>query len=83
VLLPARQQLRFLGPEVPDTFVSSVYDLVLLLSPVKVVVPALPALLADTPVQMLGNDGPLLGAIPVHRYIYTRRVNLACDEPIW
>ena len=75
MLLPARQQLRFLSPAVADTFVSSVYDLILLLSPVKVVVPALPALLADTPVQMLGNDGPLLGAIPVHRYIYTRHVS--------
>ena len=74
VLLPARQQLGYLSPAVPDTFVSSVYDSILLLSParllhlrVKVVVPARPALLADTPVQMLGNDGPALGAIPVHQ----------------
>lgn len=67
---PAREQLSDFGPAVAQLLVCLVDDSVLLLGPrsllhlwVQVVVPALAALLADTPLQVLGYHRPALGSI--------------------
>lgn len=67
---PARQHLGNLGPAVAQHFVGLADDAVLLLRPagllhlgVEVVVPALPALLPQPALQVLGDERPLLRAI--------------------
>lgn len=67
---PAREKLGDFSPAVSQLLVRLVDDPVFLLSPgrllhlwVEVVVPALAALLADTPLQVLGDHRPALGSI--------------------
>ena len=68
------EYLGNLSPLVADDAVHEEEDPLLLLVPidlldawVKVVVPALTALLSHTTVQMLRNQGPLLGAVGDHQ----------------
>lgn len=67
---PSGKQFGDFCPAVAKAFVCLIDDAVLLLCPggllhlwVKVVVPALTALLANAALQMLGNDRPPLGPI--------------------
>lgn len=71
---PAGEQLCDFGPAVAQLLVRLVDDAVLLLSPrgllhlrVQVVVPALAALLANSPLQVLGDHRPALGSILLHQ----------------
>lgn len=73
-LLPAGEQLSDFGPAVSQLLVGLVDDPVLFLGPrgllhlrVEVVVPALAALLADAPLQVLGDDRPALGSVLLHQ----------------
>ena len=77
VVGPPRQQLGDLGPLVAHVDVAFQDGPVLGGRPgllanvrVEVVVPPLPALLADPAGKLVGDDGPLLGPVPLHELDY-------------
>ena len=74
--LPSMEVLGNLCPSVAQFLVQLVYEPVLFLGPgrlfylwVQVVVPPLPALLPGPAFQMLGDEGPSLGAILHHQLL--------------
>lgn len=71
---PSWNQLCNFGPLVSPLFVCLIDDAVLVLGPgallngrVEMVVPSLPTLLPDPTLQVLGDQGPPLGAVLLHQ----------------
>lgn len=74
VVSPSWQQLCNLGPLIAPLLVCLVDDVILLVGPgtlldgrVQVVMPSLPALLPDAPLQVLGDQGPSFGTVLLHQ----------------